>query len=255
MELVINMESATVMFIAPMKRNDPVFYTHQWAVRAIRMTKSLGYKVIELHGNSVTYKNVNAAIEKYRPRLFVAFSHGCPSSLNGQNECVVTRKFSVDELTAMDIERLDKLFNPVKLTGCGQSICKLENNACMPFCFMDTNVHLLKGSIIYAVSCHSAEVLGKCAIRYGVKSYIGYQDLLLFPVDQMRSQDMFGEIHLEFLRYLLEGYSVGDANDATKMMETSYIRLYKNIKWVSLPLLWNHMHRDVLGDKNAMMYD
>lgn len=248
------MKSATVMFIAPTKRNDPVFYTHQWAVKAIRMTKSLGYKVIELHGDNVTYRNVNAAIEKYKPRLFVTFSHGCPSSINGQNECAVTRKFSIDELMSMEPEKLDKLINPVKLSGCGKDICSLQNNACAPLCFKDTNISLLKDSIVYAVACHTAEQLGKCSIQYGVQSYVGYLDLLLFPVDQMHSQDMFGEIHLEFLTHLLLGESVGEANDAMRMMEDTYIRLYRQTKWVALPALWNALHREVLGDQNATIY-
>lgn len=243
------------MFIAPMKRNDPVFYTHQWADRAIRMTKGLGYKVIELHGDNVTYRNVNAAIEKYKPRLFVAFSHGCPTHLTGQKECVLTRKYTVEELMSMEPKKLDRLLNPVKLSSCGQSICNLKSNACSPLCLKDTNVHLLEGSIIYAVSCHSAEQLGKCAIQYGVQSYVGYKDLLLFPVDNMRSQDMFGEIHIEFLRYLLSGYSVGEADDAMRRMEDTYIRWYKRTKWIGLPLLWNHLHRDVLGNYNASIYE
>lgn len=255
MELIINMEPATIMFIAPTKRNDPVFYTHQWATKAIRMTKSLGYKVIELHGDNVTYRNVNVAIEKYKPKLFAAFSHGCPTSINGQNECVVTRKFSIDEMLNMSPEKLDKLFDPVKLSGCGKDICQLQSNACSPLCLYDTNIHLLRDSIVYAVSCHSAEQLGRCAIQYGVQSYIGYEDLLLFPVDQMRSQDMFGEIHLEFLRHLLEGDSVGEANDAMRSMEDTYIRLYKDTKWVGLPLLWNHLHREVLGNRDARIYE
>lgn len=251
------METATIMFIAPTKRNDPTQYTHEWATSAIRMAKSLGYKVIELHRDNVTYRYVNAAIEKYRPRLFVAFSHGCPPSINGQNECAIARRFSIDELLKMseeNPERLDKLFNPVKLSGCGKNVCQLQNNVCQPLCSNPTNINLLKGSIVYAVSCHTAEILGKCAIQYGVQSYVGYRDLLLFPVDQMRSQDMFGQIHIEFLRYLLTGYSVGEANEAMKMMEDTYIRLYRDIKWVALPALWNALHRDVLGDPNARIY-
>jgi hypothetical protein len=252
--ILMDIKSATIMFIAPTKRNDPVFYTHQWATNAIRMTKSLGYKVIELHGDNVTYRNVNAAIEKYKPRLFVAFSHGCPPSINGQNECAIARKFSVDELMTMEPVKLDRLLNPVKLSGCGKDICQLQNNVCQPLCSNPTNINSLKDSIVYAVSCHTAEILGKCAIQYGVQSYVGYNDLLLFPVDQMRSQDMFGQIHLEFLRYLLTGYSVGEANEAMKRMEDTYIRLYRQTKWVALPALWNALHREVLGDPTATIY-
>lgn len=247
--------AATVLITMPKRANDPTTWTYQWAQKMANVAKRLGYKVIEIKGGNVNYNNVTAAIEKWKPRLYIHAGHGCPTSLNGQNECIVTRKFSIDEMLNMSPEKLDKLFDPVKLTGCGKDICQLQSNACSPLCLYDTNIHLLRDSIVYAVSCHSAEQLGRCAIQYGVQSYIGYEDLLLFPVDQMRSQDMFGEIHLEFLRHLLEGDSVGEANDAMRSMEDTYIRLYKDTKWVGLPLLWNHLHREVLGNRDARIYE
>lgn len=248
------MKRATILMTIPRKAGDPTWYTSEWAQKMENLARSLGYNVVSIKGGNTTYKNVTTAIERLKPRLYIHAGHGCPTSLNGQNECIVTRKYSVDELMSMEPQQLDKLLNPVKLSGCGKSICQLENNLCSPICFKDTNIHLLKDSIIYAVACHTAESLGKCAVQYGVETYVGYRDLLLFPVDQMHSQDMFGEIHLEFLRYLLSGYNVGEANDAARRMEDSYIRLYKSIKWTALPLLWNHLHREVLGDSSARIY-
>ncbi len=248
------MNSATILITAPRKVGDPTFYTSMWAHKMESLARSIGYNVVILKGDNVNYRNVNAAIERYHPRLYIHSGHGCPTALNGQNECVVTRKYSIDELLSMSPEKLDKLFNPVRLSGCGKTICDLQNNACSPLCLKDTNIHLLKDSIIYAVSCHSTERLGRYAIQYGVQSYVGYQDLLLFPVDQMQSQNMFGEIHLEFLKHLLEGDTVGEANDAMKRMEDTYIRLYKNVKWIGLPLLWNYLHREILGNPNTTMY-
>lgn len=246
---------------APRKIGDPTWYTSQWSYKMEQMARSMGYNVVSLRGDNVTYRNVTEAIIKLRPRLYIHTGHGCPSALNGQNECILTRKFSVDDLMEMgekDPEQLDRLLNPIKLGGCGKSICELnelKGNACGPLCLKDTNIHLLSGSIIYSVSCHSAELLGKYAVLYGVQSFIAYHDLLLFPVDSMRSQDMFGEVHLEFLKHLLEGKTVGESNEAMKCMEDIYIRLYKYTKWVSLPLLWNHLHREVLGDSNARIYE
>lgn len=248
---------ANILITMPRKAGDPTWYTSQWAHKMESMARSLGYNVISLKGDNVTYRNVNVAIERYKPRLFVHSGHGCPSSLNGQNECILTRKFSIDELMMIgetNPEKLDKLFNPVKLSGCGKSICNLTSNVCSPLCSNPTNVHLLKGSIIYAVSCHSAGQLGRCAIQYGVESYIGYNDLLLFPVDSMKSQDMFGEIHLEFVKHILMGETVEEADNAMRRMEDTYIRLYKTVKWIGLPLLWNHLHRKVLGNRDVRMY-
>lgn len=246
---------ATILITMPRKAGDPTWYTYDWAQKMENVARSLKYNVITLKGDNVNYRNVNAAIERYHPRLYIHSGHGCPTHLTGQRECILTRKYAIEELMSMAPEKLDKILNPVKLSGCGQSICSLKGNACSPLCFNETNIHLLEGSIIDAVSCHSTELLGKCAIQYGVESYIGYSDLLLFPVDGMRSQDMFGEIHIEFLKHLLMGETVGEANNAMRRMEDTYIRLYRDTKWVALPLLWNHLHRDVLGNYNASMYE
>jgi len=245
---------ATVLITAPRKIGDPTFYTSIWAYNMEKLARQLGYNVITLKGDNVNYRNVNAAIERYRPRLYIHAGHGCSGHLTGQNECILTRKYSIDEMLSMEPEQLDRILNPTKLSGCGKDICSLNNDVCMPLCFNETNIHLLRDSIIYAVACNSSSGLGKCAIRYGVQSYVGYRDLLLFPVDQMRSQDIFGQVHLEFLRYLLTGYSVGEANDAMGMMEDTYIRLYRQIKWTALPMLWNTLHRDVLGDPDTTIY-
>lgn len=249
---------ATILVTIPRKVGDPTFYTSVWGEKMVKIARRMGYKVITLKGDNVTYRNTTAAIEKYHPRLYVHTGHGCQAHLTGQKECILTRKFDIEQLLSMDYWKLDKLLNPVKLgssKGCGKDICKLENDLCNPICLLDTNVHLLKDSIVYAVSCHSAERLGRCAIQYGVQSYIGYNDLLLFPVDHMQSQNMFGDIHVEFLKNLLEGSTVKEANDVMKMMEDTYIRLYKQIKWIGLPLLWNALHREVLGDTRATIYE
>lgn len=250
--------AATILVTIPKKIGDPTYYTSTWGEKMVSVARKMGYKVVTLKGDNVTYRNTTAAIEKYHPRLYVHTGHGCQAHLTGQRECILTRKFEVEELLSMGHEKLDKLLNPVRLgssKGCGEDVCKLENDLCNPICLLDTNIHLLKDSIVYAVSCHSAERLGKCAITYGIQSYIGYNDLLLFPVDSMRSQNMFGDIHVEFLKNLLEGSTVEEANDNVSIMEDTYIRFYKKIKWVALPMLWNAMHRRVLGNRYARIYE
>lgn len=251
-------DAAVVLITIPRRANDPTWYTSEWAHKMENMARGMGYKVITIKEGNVNYNNVSFAIEKWKPRLYIHAGHGCPLSLNGQVECIVTRKFLIDELVIMgekDPEKLDRIFNPVKLSGCGKSTCQLESNACSPFCMKDTNVHLLEGSIVYAVSCHSAEQLGKCAIQHGVEAWVGYEDLLLFPVDNMRSQDIFGEVHIEMLAGLLEGKTVGEAYDSMIKMQDTYIKLYKPIKWVALPLLWDRLHSRVLGNREARIYE
>lgn len=252
---------AVILVTMPKKKSDPTEYTYQWAERAVQIAKDLGYDVVTIKGADNTYNNATEALKKYKPRLYVHFGHGCGSSLQGQHECEIVRKYSVDELICMaespyieDRQRLIKLLNPMGELSC-PGICTLDNDPCSPLCTYDTNVNLLKGSLVLAVACHSASQLGRCAISYGVKVYIGEDDLLMFPVDTLKSQDMFGDVQVTFIKELLIGKSVEEAEKRMSEEEDILIRKYKKIKYISLPLLWNKIHRKVLGDKNAMIYE
>lgn len=251
---------ATIMILCPMKRSDPTEHTWQWAQKAINIAKDLGYNVKVLEKDDVTYKNVSDAIKKYNPRMLTTFSHGCPLSIQGQYECVVVRKYGIEQLICMaespHIEKrhkLLKLLNPLGELSC-PGVCHLEGDPCSPLCVHDTNVDLLRGSITFAVACHSASQLGKCAINYGVQTYIGYDDLLMFPVDTLGSQNMFGEVQLTMFKELLIGKTVQEAEKITSDLEDSYIRQFKKVKYVSLPMLWNKIHRRSLGNKDATIY-
>lgn len=252
--------AAKILITMPRKRGDPTEYTYQWAEKAVKMAKKLGYDVITIEKEQTTYKNVTDAIINYKPRLYLHMGHGCPSSIQGQSECIVAKKYSVDQLICMaqstdsnDRQRLLKLLYPLGGLSC-PGICSLDNDPCSPLCLYDTNVHLLKGCIVYAVSCHSAEQLGKCAVRYGVQTYIGYDDLLMFPVDTINSQDMFGDVQLTMLKELLMGKSVQEAEKTMSELEDSLIRQFKTTKYIALPMLWNKLKRRTLGDNKAMIY-
>lgn len=254
------MNSAMIVILCPMKKSDPTEYTYQWAQKAIKIAKGLGYDVKVLEKNDVTYNNVSDAIKKYNPRMLISFSHGCPSSIQGQYECAVVRKYSVDDLICMaespyidDRQRLLKLLNPLGQLSC-PGICKLDQDPCHPLCTYPTNVNLLKGSIIVAVACHSASQLGRCAISYGVQTYAGETDLLMFPVDSLKSQDMFGDVYLTMIKELLMGKTIQEAEQIMSELEDSYIRRFKKTKYIALPLLWNKLHRKILGDRNATIY-
>lgn len=248
-------DPATIMFTAPLKKGDATETTHEWAVKAINLAKSLGYKVIELHGNDVTYDNVTNAIDEYAPRLFIHYGHGCPLSLQGQQGCILNRKYEMQELIEMHkagkMDILD-IIEPVKSSCPG--ICKIANDPCSPLCYQDTNVNKLKGSIIHTVACHSASKLGKCAVAYGAETYVGYDDLLLFPKDSLGSDEIFGDIHFLFLEQLLTAHSVKESYQTMKTAQDAIISLYKTTKYISLPMLWDKMHMKVLGNENAMIY-
>ncbi len=252
---------ATVLITMPKKKGDPTEFTYQWATKAVQITKDLGYDVVTIKGADNTYNNATEAIKKYKPRLYIHYGHGCPSSLQGQQECEVVRKYSVDELICLaespyieDRQRVIKLLNPLGGLSC-PGICTIDQDPCSPLCTYPTNVNLLKGSIIFAVACHSAAQLGQCAVAYGTTAYIGYSDLLMFPVDTLKSQDLFGDVQLTFLKELLMGKSVQEAEAKMGEEEDRLIRKYKSIKYISLPLLWNKLHRKVLGDANNLIYN
>ncbi len=252
------MNPATILITMPFKKGDPTEFTYQWGKEAVRIAKQLGYKVIQIKEKETTYNNVTEAIKKYKPRLMTHWGHGCPNSLQGNSECIVTRKFSVDDIVCMlqyqeGREKVLKLLNPLGQLSC-PGICSLNNDPCGGVCTYDTNIGLLKDSIIYGVACHSASQLGVCSIKYGIQTYIGEDDLLMFPVDSKNSQDMFGNVQLTFFKELLMGKTVQEAEKAMSELEDSYIRRYKNVKYVALPLLWNKIHRKVLGNSNNLIY-
>ena len=186
-------ESETVLITMPIRKGYPTEYTFAWATKAEQIAKELGYNVITIKGKDNTYDNVSDAIKRYKPKLYTHYGHGCPSSLQGQQECMLVRKYSIDELICMaespnieEKQKVLKLLSPLGELSC-PGICSLgDTDPCSPLCTYPTNINLLKDSIVIAVACHSASMLGKCSIKYGIKTYIGEDDLLMFPVDTMK---------------------------------------------------------------------
>lgn len=255
------MKEATILITRPIRKGDPTEYTYKWGEEAIKIAKSLGYDIVDIRGNDATYENVSEAITKYQPRFYAHFGHGCPLSLQGQYECIVARKYDIDQLISMaespdpiEREKFLRLLNPLGQISC-PGICTLNDDPCSPVCIHDTNINLLKGSIVYGVACHSASQLGKHAIKYGVESYIGYDDLLMFPVDSLNSQDMFGEIQLTMFKELLLGKTIQEAEMIMEELEDSYIRRFKEVKYIALPMLWNKLHRKIVGNANNLIYN
>lgn len=244
----------------PRKKADPTEFTYQWAEKAVKLIKDLGYNLITIKENDTTYNNVTKTLKENKIDLFLHFGHGCPSSLQGQRECEIVRKYTVDELICLaespyieDRQRVIKLLNPLGELSC-PGICTLDKDPCSPLCTYSTNVNLLKGSIIFAVACHSASQLGKCSINYGIDTYVGYDDLLMFPVDTLKSQDLFGDVQLTFLKELLMGKTVQEAEQAMSELEDSHIRRFKKTKYIALPMLWNKLHRQIIGNANNLIY-
>ena len=260
---------ATVLFTLPMKVGDPTQITFSWGQKFVAMTKSLGYRVITIEKEDTTYDNVTKALKENspsvtgRPLVYIHYGHGCSGSLIGNRECIINREFSFDELNGIrstDPEKFRKLVNPLQGLSCfgldklHPQTCRMDNDPCAPMCTNPTNVHLLKDVIVFTTACWSAASLGLCALKGGSKSYLGYDEIYMFTFDSKGSQDIFEDIQLEFAKSLLMGKSVGEAEKDMIKLEDSYIKRYKKVKFIALPLLWNKMNRKIYGDKNVTIY-
>lgn len=260
----------TILITRPSKANDASMYTYSWGEKAVLMGRRLGYNVIDIRNEKTTYEYVSEMIEKHNPRLYTHFGHGCPTSLQGRDECIINKNISIEQLVDMvekDPSSFDIFCNamvpivPLKHNSSCNS-CNLTNIAadaeepviCYPICTKDTNTHLLKDTITLSVACHSASQLGIHTVEDGTDTYIGFDDLLMFPVDSIGSQKMFGEITLVIFKELLLGATVEEANKKAEILEDSYIKKYKKIKYIALPMLWNKLHRKIIGNRNSTIY-
>lgn len=257
------MEPPTILFTMPMKMGDPTQHTYMWARQAVQMSRSLGYKDIILEKERTTYNNVSNIIrdKKNNIRAVVHFGHGCINSIQGQKECMITKKYTVEETVEMalsgDIEKVHiarALLDPLYYLSddIDKSSCQL-NDPCDLYCLHDSNVKLLNGKLVYTVACFSAGGLGKDAIDAGADTYIGSDDLFLFPVDSLQTQDIYGKLQLVSFKELLLGHTVAEAEAKMSEEEDKLIRRFKSIKYIALTLLFNKLHRKVLGDPNTMI--
>lgn len=60
----------------------------------------------------------------------------------------------------------------------------------------------------------------------------------------MNSQDIFGQIQITFIKELLLGHTVTEAEKTMGDLEDSFIRKNKGTKYLSLPL-WDKLHRKI----------
>ncbi len=260
--------TATIMILRPMRPLDPTYWTFQWGQQAVNMARSLGYDVIDIQKDSCTYEYVSNAITKYQPKLIGVFSHGCVNSLQGQKTCMIAKKYGIEEIVDMaltgyangdqnKIKVASRILEPLGYINNQNTkeCCQLSGDPCELYCLYPTNVDLLKGKIVFTTACFSAAGLGRSAVDdYGAYSYVGSDDLFLFPIDSMGSQAMYGNLQLIGFKELLLGHTVGQAEMAMNEEEDKLISKFKRIKYIALTLLWNKMNRRVLGDKNATIY-
>lgn len=207
------MEKPPIVILRPMNHNDATLYTYEWGQEFTNTITQYKYPLIDIKKDDVTCINVQNSLKKYKPRMLISLSNGTPSCIRGQNECVISRKFNITK----------------------------DNN----------QDNILDKMIVIAISSYTTLQLGKCTVSNGTESYFGYDDIVIFPSDEINSQYILRDIHLVYLKSLLEGNTIKTSEKIMNDYEDSLIKLHKETKYISLPLLWNKKHRKILGNKDV----
>lgn len=200
---------------------DPTHITYQWGKAIIDYALSHGVDVLDITGPWVDYANINILLSKKRPDLVVYTGHGCANFLATQNGCSLTN-------------------------GWKEDVCQVQ-------CGQAPNLKLLQDAIVVTFSCHSASHLGRCAIKYGARAYVGFSDYMMFTSDRMGSENLFGDALLPMVIELLNGKTVGEAVAATKEALYAAATQWKPVKFLAIPFLWNYEYMRVLGNLDARL--
>ena len=200
---------------------DPTHITYQWGQAIIDYALAHGVDVLDITGQWVEYDNITKLLSNNHPDLFVYTGHGCNNFLATQRGCSITN-------------------------GWHENVCRAQ-------CDKPPNLKLLRDSIVVTFSCHSASQLGKCAIKYGAKAYVGFTDYMMFTSDDLGSQDIFRDALLPMALELINGKTVGEAVDITKAGLLAAAKQWKPVKYMAIPLYWNYEFMQVLGDMNARL--
>ena len=212
-----------VAVIRPLMKNpkDPTHITYQWGKDIIDYALTRGVDVLDITDPWVEYQNITPLLTKHRPDLIVYTGHGCNNYLATQNGCSFTNGFPED--------------------------------VCTQQCNKSPNLRLFKNAVVVTFSCHSASRLGNCAIRYGARAYMGFTDYMMFTTDSLKSENVFRDALLPMATEIIDGKTVGEAVRGTKARLYEATRQWKPVKFMSIPLMWNHEYMEVLGDMDARL--
>lgn len=202
-------------------RSDPSHITYKWGKEIIDHALSHGVNAIDITDPWVEYSKITYLLKKHRPDMFIYTGHGCKNYLAIQNGCSITN-------------------------GWKEDVCQNQ-------CNLPPNLDILKGMIVITFSCHSTSQLGKCAIRYGARAYVGFGDYMMFTSDRLGSETLFKEALMPMAIEVINGKTVGEAVEITKNELLSKAKRWKPVKYLSIPMMWNHEYMEVLGDMNARL--
>lgn len=200
---------------------DPTHITFEWGQRIIGHALSHGVDVLDIKDPWIEYDRITPLLSQHRPDMLVYTGHGCKNFLATQNGCSLTN-------------------------GWKEDVCSAQ-------CRKPPNLKLLRDTIVVTFSCHSASQLGKCAIKYGARAYVGFSDYMMFTSDNAGSQDLFRDALLPMVLELINGKTVGEAVAVTKAALYAAAKQWKPVKYLSIPMYWNFEYMQVQGDMNARL--
>lgn len=124
------------------------------------------------------------------------------------------------------------------------------------------NEGVLKGKIVYALSCKTSQALGPASVKKGCISYIGYSEDFTFWFKNPRPlDDKWAPLFLEPSNYipigLIKGHSVKEVFEKAKSLYLKNIQMLiatKSLDSFLIPdLLWNMNNLHVDGSQEAFL--
>ncbi len=130
----------------------------------------------------------------------------------------------------------------------------------------DVNDGLLKGRIVYSLSCDSAAVLGHSSVDKGSKAFIGYNKPFCFIKDKNSStiplHDKFAKPFMESSNKisadLIRGKTAMEAFDKSQAEFERWIEYYLTSTEPGAPdilrwLIWDKLAQELIGDREAQI--
>lgn len=216
--------------------------TFHWAEPSIKEAINLGYEIKDLRIKEANYERVSNELVSYEPHIYIHYGHGCVANIIGQERCVVTNG-------TLNYDPSNKNYmNDYKYRMGDDTVCD-------KLCGLPSNVHMIKKKMMVAYACHSAKRLGVCAMKNGARAYIGFNDYLIFMTDNKGTEKIFTEPLHEFLLSMLNGDTLGEAEDKTLSIYDRNIRQNKQYNLIAKLLLWDKKAFTVYGDKRVTIFN
>ncbi len=128
------------------------------------------------------------------------------------------------------------------------------------------NEHILKNKIVYALSCHSAEELGKAAIEKGTTSYIGYNRPFCFLTNKNKEctpeddelannfKEASNKVPISLVNGKPSGVAYRKSQDKFRELIIGFgsSDALPEAKDIRFWLFWNMRSQVLLGEENAV---